>query len=77
MRIHIPGLQYYKNCSKFSNVESKYCPKKILRSHPLGQAGRLDYQRLDESYNITESRDCGKSLVFFIQISFFLHEYEI
>ena len=59
MRIHIPGLQYYKNCSKFSNVESKYCPKKILRSHPLGQAGRLDYQTLNESYNITESRDCA------------------
>ena len=58
MRIHILGLQYYKNCSKFSNVESKYCPKKILRSHPLGQAGRLDYQTLNESYNITESRDC-------------------
>ena len=58
MRIHILGLQYYKNCSKFSNIESKYCPEKILHSCSLGQAGRLDYQALNESYNITESRDC-------------------
>ena len=59
MRIQVLGLQYYKNCSKFSNFESKYCPEKILRSCPLGQAGRLDCQTLNESYNITESRDCG------------------
>ena len=46
MRIHIPGLQYYKNCSKFSNIESKYCPEKFLCSRLLGQAGRLDQGRL-------------------------------
>ena len=59
MRMLILGLQYYKNCSKFSNIESKYCPEKFLCSCPLGQAGRLDYQTLNESYNITKSRDCG------------------
>ena len=64
MRIHILGLQYYKKCSKFSNIESKYCPQKILRSRPLGQAARLDYQMLNESYsNIIESRDCENSLI--------------
>ena len=61
MRTQVLGLQYYKNCSKFSNFESKYCLEKILRSRPLGKAGRLDYQTLNESYNITKSRDCVES----------------